>query len=330
MKKIFFMLHKIFRDLFVDQMSPLGDWSGEKLESYYFRFILDRKKVNALIADFDENGVPLNTTYIDVEEKKLHYYPISIGQYGLAVFHSYLDTKSEDKKVLFLNIADWFVKNQVEDDVLGVYWLTDVPKPEYDIYTPWKSAFTQSRAISILLRAWQITKDDHFLELCKKALIPFKFDISQGGVSYYHKDNLPFFEEYVAKDPTLVLAGHPFVLFGIYDFIRAYNEEDQHRKLAKLLFDQGLKSLLEWMPTFDMGWWVKYKHYKLDDSAAALDPCTIGYMRLLIAELQVLGKITNNKEIEKYALKFQSYITPKSIFKMYILKFHSLKKINRL
>ncbi|MBK8042493.1 MAG: hypothetical protein IPK21_07400 [Haliscomenobacter sp.] len=65
---------------------------------YYIRFREEPRKLNRLIAGFDEQGIPLNTTYIDVEEKRLHYYPISIGQYALAVFHSWLDTGSADKK----------------------------------------------------------------------------------------------------------------------------------------------------------------------------------------------------------------------------------------
>ena len=49
--------------------------------------------------------------FLDVEDSDFHYYPISIGQYALALFHSYLDTRNEEKKAHFLRIADWFVAN---------------------------------------------------------------------------------------------------------------------------------------------------------------------------------------------------------------------------
>ncbi|MCK5076947.1 MAG: hypothetical protein KAR38_11260, partial [Calditrichia bacterium] len=32
----------------------------------------------------------------------------------------------------------------------------------------------------------------------------------------------PFYEEYTAEYPTLVLNGHIFALFGICDFVRAF------------------------------------------------------------------------------------------------------------
>jgi hypothetical protein len=116
-----------------------------------------------LLKQFDENGIPLNSTYIDVKTPRLHYYPISIGQFGLAVFHSFIKTGQKEKREHFLRIANWFMENAVTDERLGTYWLTDIPKPEYGVEHPWKSAFAQSRALSILLRAWQITDDRRYL-----------------------------------------------------------------------------------------------------------------------------------------------------------------------
>lgn len=330
MKKIFFMIQKILRDIFVRQMSPIGSIEGEKLGSYYFRFILHKKKVNRLIADFDDNGVPLNTTYIDVEEKKLHYYPISIGQYALAVYHSFLDTNDEDKKALFLRIADWFFESRIEDKELGVYWLTDVPKPEYGVTEPWKSAFSQSRGISILLRAWQLTQDDRYLQAASKALIPFTIDIAKGGVAV-DLDTAPIYEEYVAAKPTRVLDGHGFALFGIYDAVRAITPEvnQEVHLLAKTIFNKGIEGLVLRLPDYDMGYWMKFNLCELDFYPEN-DPCTIGYLRLVQAQLKILHQITGNEILATYADKLKRYDRLPNIVKMYRQKFTALKKMNRL
>lgn len=330
MKKIFFMLQKILRDIFVHQMSPLGDFEGKELGSYYFRFILHKKKVNRLIADFDKDGVPLNTTYIDVEEKKLHYYHISIGQYALAVFHSYLDTKDEEKKALFLRIATWFYNDRIEDDNLGVYWKTDVPKPEYDVTEAWKSGFTQSRGLSVMLRAWQLTDDDKFLQASKKALIPFTKDISEGGVAV-DLDSTPIYEEYVAAKPTRVLDGHGFCLFGIYDAVRAITPDvdEAAHQLAKSIFDKGIQGLVKRLPDYDMGYWMYFNLCELD-CYPKNDPCTIGYLRLVRAQLQILHQITGEKVLEDYALKMKKYDRMPNIVRMYKEKFTALRQMNRL
>ena len=94
---------------------------------------------------FDANGIPINPTYVDVKDKDYVYFPITIGQVGLAIFHTYLNTKNEDDKKRFLNIADWFVSNGSESNNLGIRWMTHVSLPQYKNPGPWQSAFSQSR-----------------------------------------------------------------------------------------------------------------------------------------------------------------------------------------
>ncbi|MBU1679649.1 MAG: D-glucuronyl C5-epimerase family protein, partial [Bacteroidetes bacterium] len=271
-----------------------------------------------------ENGVPLNTSYVDVAEPRLHYYPISIGQYSLAVYNSYVETGSEEKKEHFMRIADWFVINAVQGSNLGAYWLTEIPKPEYKVFSPWKSAFTQSRAISVLLRAWQITNEEKYLSIAASALNPFKFDISQGGVSVI-RNSTKFYEEYVAAEPTLVLDGHIFSMLGLYDFIRAVPEN----QLAKDLFNDGINALIKFLPEFDMGYWLRFNLCQMEHYPQ-IDPCTIGYLRLVLIQLKLLYEITKNDEFIKYYNKFKRYDKPGNILRMYLVKYKALKKLNRL
>lgn len=328
--KYIFMFKKFKRDINNNKHIAFGATSGEALTTYYFNFKLEPNKLNALIADYDKDGVPLNTTYIDVEEAKLHYYPISIGQYALAVFHSYLDTKDEEKKALFLRIAEWFYNHRTEDKELGVYWLTDVPKPEYGVSEAWKSAFSQSRGLSVLLRAWQLTDDPKYLEVAKKALLPFTKDIKEGGVAV-DLDSAPIYEEYIAAKPTRVLDGHGFSLFGVYDAVRAITPEvdEEAHHLAKAIFDKGINGLVKRLPDYDMGYWMKFNLCELDFYPQN-DPCTIGYLRLVRAQLQILYKITGHRSLESYAQKMKRYDRLPNIVKMYKQKFTALKKMNRL
>ena len=135
-KKKLFMLKKVADDF--KRGSDFYRISDEKtspnLGEYYLIFdedIVRSKLVQSLIADYDENGIPLNRPYIDVSSSELIYYPITIGQVGLSVFHTYLRTKSESDLKRFIKFADWFVNNGEEKNELGMRWLTHVPLPAY-------------------------------------------------------------------------------------------------------------------------------------------------------------------------------------------------------
>lgn len=324
--KSFFMLRKLMRDL--QAYTPVVNSRNKgELAEYYFVFEENPKRLNRLIQDYDNNGIPLNGTYIDVTDKKLHYYPISIGQYGLAIFHSWLKKKEETKKVHFLRIADWFMENATVDATLGAYWLTNVPKPEYDVFTPWKSGFSQSRAISILCRAWQLTHNESYLKMAEQALVPFSFDIECGGVSVDRNLGQCFYEEYVAQWPTRVLDGHLFCLMGLYDYIRI--GKGDALILAKQLFEDGVEGLIRQMPLYDMGYWLRFNRCDKPDYPTN-DPCTLGYLRLVIAQLKIITQLSGRSEPEIFAEKFAKYDRLPNILHMYREKFKSLKKLNRL
>ena len=311
---------------------PISDnLTGPILEHYYLLFTDDLAKLNELIVGFDESGIPLNRSYIDVDDEGFHYYPISIGQVALSIFNNYNRTGNPSKIEHFLKVADWFVENAEHTHAIGTYWTTNVPKPEYQIEGVWKSAFAQSRALSVLMRAWQHTGENRYLEVSAQALKPFGIDIADGGVAIRRKDADIFYEEYVASVPTRVLDGHCFALFGLYDFYRATQKEEGSlsRKMAKQFFDEGVKGLEESLPKYDLGYWVRFNRCELP-GYPTYDPCTLTYLQLVITQLEVLYRITGSKILLDYKNKFSTYIKWKNIIRMYFAKLSSLRKLNRL
>ncbi len=327
-KKIF-MLKKLITDIKRPKVpyKIANDFSSSTLGSYYFVFEEQRVaagKDQALIKKFDENGIPINKTYIDVTDKEYVYFPISIGQMGLAIFHSYLKTKSEDDKNRFLNFCDWFYNNVEINESSGSRWMTDVSLPQYKNPGPWQSAFSQSRGISILLRGYQLTGNKNYSTIAEKALIPFTKTVLDGGVTSFTQWG-PFYEEYTSSIPTLVLNGHIFSLCGIHEYTRVFPEND----LAQKLFQDGIVTLEKILPEYDMGFWSRYNLCKAKWHPD-IDPATIGYQRLHANQLDMLFQITGNNTFKEYAANFRSQDTILNALKMYKLKFKSLKKIGRL
>ena len=65
------MLRKLLRDFNTNRKIEINmENQSETLGYYYIKFDEDIAKLNRLIHSFDKNGVPLNTTYIDVEDTK--------------------------------------------------------------------------------------------------------------------------------------------------------------------------------------------------------------------------------------------------------------------
>jgi|TARA_B100000959_G_C14749077_1_gene528402 hypothetical protein len=77
-----------------------------QLEKYYLIFdknIILYRKVQLLITKIVENVIPLNRPYIDGLLSELVYYPISVDQVDLSVFHTDIRIKSEsDLKGVFI------------------------------------------------------------------------------------------------------------------------------------------------------------------------------------------------------------------------------------
>jgi len=327
LQKSFFMLRKFYKDITRDRQiySLSSDLHSQTLGEYYFLITEEEMLAgHSQQFHFDAEGIPIIPTYIDVEESKMVYYPISIGQYGLAIWHTFMKTQSENDRARFLKIADWYANNRIDDSKLGAYWLTDVDKPAYQIHLPWKSAFSQARAINIMLRAFQITGNNEYDKLSEKALLPFLHSVSDGGITTFTEAG-PFYEEYPADVPVLVLNGMIFALCGVYDFIRTHPKHE----LAADIFQKGV-STLEWLlPKYDMGFWSKYSLCEANFHPE-VDPSTIGYHHLHIIQLDLMHRLTGKKIFREYSELWRGYATTKNILKMYWIKFKALKKMNRL
>ena len=129
----------------------------------------------------------------------------------------------------------------------------------------------------------------------------------------------------------MVLDGHIFSLFGLYDFVRAVSEKSDKKshELAKKLFDDGVESLINYLPEFDMDYWFRFNLCKMEHYPE-IDPCTIGYLRLIIHQFNILHQITNQAEILIYLKKLKKYDKISNIVKMYFEKYKALKKLSRL
>jgi len=182
-------------------------------------------------------------------------------------------------------------------------------------YKPgWTSALAQGQALSVLARAYYLTKDSKYAKSGSEAINFLIKPISQGGcldtlndlpaVDSSLKNNV-FFETYISKPSSYELNGFMFTLLGLYDWSQL-NTYNNSKSIAQNYLQKGIKTLKVVLPYYDIGGFslydLSYITYKtLPKSASASHAVHIQL-------LNALSKATGESELKEYEKKWTSYI----------------------
>jgi heparosan-N-sulfate-glucuronate 5-epimerase len=300
LRRLPFFVSKFLRDLWnpLRYARNIDDVHGARLGRYYLVFDEDElKQGGSQDFHFDAEGIPIIPTYVDVAPRRLHYYPISIGQYALAIFHTWLRSGLEEDLRRFLRIADWFVEHQALDGC----WYAQIEVPTYRLAAPWPSAMAQGRGLSVLTRAWQCTSDEKYIEGARHALAAFSVPIARGGITDTYGGRTTY-EEYPARPAPHVLNGMLFALFGLWDLIRTGPCDGR----APEIFEDGVATVEALLPLYDTGWWSLYDLYHLEVPTRR-NPCTAHYHDIHIKQLMVLHAITGREAFDTFARRWAGY-----------------------
>jgi len=246
--------------------------------------------------EFDDQGVPLTRFN---RKPNWKYNPITVSQYGLHHFNHYLKSHSENSKKIFLKQAEWLVEN-IEDGPNGSkVWYYQIAMPFYEISAPWISGMAQGQALSVLLRAHQLTGEEIYLNVVNQAFLVFNVSAKKGGVVSCFPDGNPVIEEYVsAKFMIAVLNGFIFAIFGIYDF-KIYTDDFG----ANQLFNKLVDSLKQNLYRYDCGYWSYY------DLKFPLRLSSKPYHRIHLDQLDELYNITGEEQFRNYRDQWQDYLS---------------------
>ncbi|MBL7092566.1 hypothetical protein ISS22_01200 [candidate division KSB1 bacterium] len=260
--------------------------------------------------EFDDNGVPLSRFHRLPGWK---HNPITVCQYGLFHFNNYLRTSSSLSKDIFLSQANWLLEHAKDGPNKSAVWFYQFDLPFYDIKAPWISGMAQGQAISVLLRAFQISGEKKYLEAAQAAWRIFDVKVKDGGIISEFPDGLPLIEEYPSSSKrSSVLNGFIFAIFGVYDYFVYLQDKDAQKK-----FHLFIESLKENMFRYDSGYWSYYELANPRRLTAKF------YHRIHIKQLESLFRITNDPFFKQFAERWQKYLfSPFSNFKWFLKKVH--------
>lgn len=180
------------------------------------------------------------------------YHPTTIAQFALAHWNEYVITHTDHHRRAFLTQAYWLLVHEIRigDDASG--WPIPFSCPEFHATGPWLSALTQGNAISVLTRAYQLTREEIFLQVAQRAVRTFEHDILDGGVSTPLGPAGIFFEEVAVYPAAHILSGFLFALLGLYDYV-ALTSDSQVQKLIH----HSLATMHRYLDEFDLGFWTR-------------------------------------------------------------------------
>lgn len=280
------------------------DFQSENLGRYYYSYFPSYLQPEFHPPEIDENGIPVN----DYSKKLLnrgvqgrHYSPLTVSHWVLGAFDDYLRTGSQDDYDLFLRRADWLVENlYLTPDGIG-YWHYQVDwGPPYYAKAPFPSAMAQGFALSGLMRAYQYTGRQVYLEVAQKALKSFEVPIHDGGIMSKDEWGNTFYEEIPCFPPAHILNGHIFALFGLNDYYRATGSEQ-----ALTLFEAGADAVRNRLSDYDAGFWSRYSLHPNSNWRNHWNIASPIYQSIHIDQLRFLESITGDQFFGQWARRWE-------------------------
>ncbi len=245
--------------------------------------------------EFSAEGIPLTNSH---RKSDWQYNPITVCQYGLHHFNRHFRIEDEKSKEIFLAQANWLVDHAELGASDSFVWYYRFDLPFYKIKAPWISGMAQGEALSVLLRAHQLTGDEKYLKIAKGAWKIFHLKVEQGGIISNFPDGNPIVEEYPSTEfLTGVLNGFIFAIFGVYDFASYLNDEPPNH-----FFVQLVDSLKHNLYRYDCGYWSYY------DLKPPLRLPSKAYHRLHIRQLSALYKISGDEQFKIFEDQWQNYL----------------------
>ncbi len=284
----------------------LGNVSKECcLGDYYLDFSGTVAPVAAgLYGPLDDKGIPLidydrmfkSSWMFGGKRRKygVHYTPVTISQYALGLYGQLLNGKGDECKKSFLIQARWLRDNLVRmPDGFGL-WLHWFSQRSYSLEPPWVSAMAQGQGISALLRAFDLTGDNRYLEAAQLAFQAFRHDVKAGGVAFQDGNGCLWFEEYPSRPASHVLNGFIFALWGIFDLWRVTADESIFK-----FWQQGLDTLKVNLPRYE--WGTDWSRYDLIREEKA----SYEYHLTHVMQLEVLAQLTGEPLFREYGERWR-------------------------
>lgn len=256
---------------------------------------------------FDSEGIPMgkapNGKKSGIDYPTYMYNPVGIAEYGLLLYNDLIENTNHlslkvDKRAAFNKQILWLIKNRTDKENMSL-WYHNYPVTDHGCKPPWKSALSQGLILSLLVRAYYLTKREEISELAEKVANSMKTPAFEGGFLYINSNGDYWFQEYMGNC-GYVLNGFIFAMWGVYDYYLYSNDQ-----VYKMIFDKCINTLRNNLKYYDWRMGIaKWTVYDLKDK----NPVELVYQKMHVRLLKNLYMITGEKFLLDYANLWESYI----------------------
>jgi glycosyltransferase involved in cell wall biosynthesis len=237
-------------------------------------------------------------------------HPTSIAQCALIHWNAYLTSGKHEHNEVFLRQANWLLAHEFRFSNGAGGWPVPLTRPGYYATGPFLSASVQGMGLSVLTRAYQLTRDEAFLHVARRTLCTFKFDILDSGINTPSGDKGIFFEEVAVYPAAHILYGHILGILGLYDFAMFV----QNHEVEKLI-EQSLNALDALIDAFDIGNWTR-------SDLLCRCPASVSQHELHIKLLEALAQYSGSVRFSVWALRWKNYQRKPGVRLYYQLSSH--------
>ncbi|MDP3974685.1 MAG: D-glucuronyl C5-epimerase family protein [Candidatus Jorgensenbacteria bacterium] len=277
---------------FWHERPAVGDFNPQELRGYYMTFA-DKA---AYKGPKDEHGVILFDYFFDIGRQ---YNPLAIAQYGLGHWNLYLKTKDQKHLTEAKQQAEWLVANLEPNEKGLKVWKHKFPwHYKFSLAPGWYSGHAQGTGISLLARLYKETNDARYLDAARDAFPALSVDIENGGVLYRDAEGGVWLEEYLVPEPTRILNGYLWALWGVWDYWLLTKDDK-----ARSLWNDCVATIEKNVYRYDLGFWSRY------DLSRQLLPMIASpyYHSLHVVQLRATSRIAGSEHLESRAKRWEKY-----------------------
>lgn len=237
-------------------------------------------------------------------------HPVYLVQYALAALGGY--TRTGDARYLdrALANAERLVSLSQPDESGALWFPYHFAHRYYDVTmpVPWWSSMGQGQPLSLFCRLARLRgSDTRWLALAHATFRTFESwrTLGRPWITTMDAHGRLWFEEYAGDvEPLLVVNGHIFALYGLYDY--AMLTEDQR---AIEFFDGGATTVRECIDTFRVPGGVSYYCVR-EGYCQRPEWQNASYHPIHIQQLRVLARMTGDETFENAARDLETDVPP--------------------
>lgn len=247
----------------------------------------------------DANGAVVR---IDPETGETGFHPVGAAQHGLFALAEY-DREGDEELYRRAEANAQALIDNAEESADAWWWSYNFDfalggDEANTIVAPWWSGMAQGQALSLFVRMYEHDGDEKWRDAADKTFASFFVEKRDDGpwFTLVHDGDL-WFEEYAGNtDPLLVINGHNFALFGLYDYFVLTGDERAER-----FFDAGATTVLEAFADFrepgDISHYCVQEQRCLDEDGWP----SAKYHMIHIQQFEMLADITGDDRFDECA-----------------------------